>query len=74
MIKIKCVVSCVDANGTPTFFPCIVELTLDHYNEGQHYDLAKLMALEENYEQIGIVYDENDGPDFLFEHYFGDSK
>lgn len=69
-MKIRCVVSCVTADGTPSFFPCEVEVTQEEYNNGSHYDMAKDMAFEADFEQCGVVYDENDGPTFLFAHLF----
>ena len=73
-MKIKCVVSCRDASGTPSFCPCTVEAETEQYANGEHYDLAKEKAEEEGYEDVGLVYDENDGPSWLFSHFFPDNS
>jgi len=69
-MKIRCVVSCRACDGTPDFFATTVEVDQDGYDEGEHYELAKEEAEEEGFEDVGIVYDENDGPDFLFDNLF----
>lgn len=63
---IKCVVSCRDANGTPTFWPCRVGVTDGQYGDGVHYDQAADAALDEGHDEVGLVYDERDGPAWLF--------
>lgn len=69
-MKIRCVVSCRDANGIPSFYPCTVEVTEEQYKEGDHYDEADVLATDAGYEDVGLVYDENDGPKFLFDNLF----
>jgi len=71
-VKIKCVVACRDAGGTPTFYPCVVTTTREGYDNGDHYDVAVEEANEDGY-AVGphaLVYDEYDGPAFLFRHFF----
>ena len=69
MKTVKCVVSCFDSNGVPTFFPCIIECTKEEYSEGEHYEMARNEAIDARYENPKIVYDENDGPEFLFNRF-----
>lgn len=70
-MDIKCIVSCRDANGTPTLQPCIVcGITKAEYDDGKHYELAKAQIQESGYEDPGLVFDEHDGPAHLFKHYF----
>lgn len=70
-MDIKCIVTCRDANGVPTLQPCIVcGITKDEYDDGKHYELAKAQITEGGYEDVGLVFDEHDGPAHLFKHYF----
>lgn len=66
---IKCVVTCRDANGTPTFLPVCVQCREEAYNEGDHYLAAQAEARNKRYESPGLVYDEKDGPAWLFEQF-----
>jgi hypothetical protein len=54
----------------PTFFPCRIKVSKGEYDNGDHYDAAAERASNKGYENIGLVYDENDGPAVLFAHYF----
>lgn len=69
----KCVVACFNASGEPDFYFCKVECEQDKYNEGTHYELAEDAAEGEGYSGPMVSFDENDGPDFLFEHFVWDS-
>ncbi len=69
-MTIRCVVSCRDANGTPTFYPCSIECSQDEYDNGEHYCLARRAAEEARYEDARMVHDENDGPAWLFTQLF----
>jgi hypothetical protein len=65
---IKVVVACAaNGNGQPDFFGTVITCTQADYESGIHYDLAKAQALEDGYEEPMIAFDENDGPDWLFE-------
>jgi hypothetical protein len=68
--EIRCVVACSNAEGTPDFYPTTVETELMSYESGDHYDEAKCMATDNGYDGPFIVYDEMDGPDWLFEKLF----
>lgn len=70
---IKCVVACTNANGEPDFYFCKVEATQEEYDDGIHYERAKGKAKEEGYEAPFVVFDENDGLDWLFEHFVWES-
>ena len=74
-MKIKCVTACYNAHGEPDFHFCIVDCTQEQYDAGDHYIEANTAALHAGYEGEGryktlmIVFDENDGPKFLFDHF-----
>ena len=71
-MKIRCVVACTNSEGTPDFFQCVVECTKEQYENGDHYDAARDFAREESYEGPDmVVFDEKDGPQFLFVELFG---
>jgi hypothetical protein len=59
----------VDANGTPTLFPCVVLCTREQYDEGDHYEGARAASLDAKYENPQHVHDDRDGPAFLFRHF-----
>lgn len=68
-MKVRCVISCRDASGVPTFAACQVVCDQTEYDEGEHYEMAKAWAEEQRYESVGLVYDQNDGPGWLFEQF-----
>lgn len=72
---IRCLVSCRDANGVPTFFPMVVQCSEDEYNYGEHYEIALIAAMDGRYEGPHLVYDDDDLPvevmDFLWRYYHG---
>lgn len=68
--KIKCVVACFDSQGKPTFFPCIIECTEQEYEIGEHYCMAREKAREAGYENSMVVFDQHDGPKWLFERFW----
>ena len=72
-MRIKCVVAGTNANGSPDFYFCTVECSEGDYNEGRHYDVARRSARDEGYEGEMVVFDEHDGPDFLFNHFVWES-
>ncbi len=72
-MKIKCAVSCRSADGTPTFFPTIVHCSQEKYDNGEHYEIADAVAYAYGYETGHLVYDENDGPTWLFANLFKES-
>ncbi|NDD54932.1 hypothetical protein EBZ39_13890 [bacterium] len=72
-MTVRCVVACRNAEGTPDFYFCRVECTEKQYDVGMHYDVAEEQARDEGYEGPMVVYDENDGPEFLFEHFTWES-
>ena len=73
-MQIKCVIACFNASGEPDFFFCIVKCSESDYDVGLHYEKAEEFAKEEGYSGPMIVYDENDGPDWLFDHFVWESS
>jgi hypothetical protein len=73
-MEIKCVVACRNASGESDFYFCKVECSEEQYDVGDHYELAEDSAREEGYEGPMVVFDENDGPDFLFDHFVWESE
>lgn len=68
-MQIKCVVACNNAAGNPDFYFCTVACTDEQYDAGEHCDVAEHAAREEGYEGPFVVYDEHDGPDWLFNYF-----
>jgi len=58
-MKIKCIVSGVDANGEPELFFIVIKCNERQYNEGLHYKAAMEQAEIEGYEPK-LAYDETD--------------
>jgi hypothetical protein len=69
-MQLRCIVACHNASGAPDFYPCTVEVSLEQYDEGEHYERAEEKARDSGYEGPMLAYDENDGPELLFRHYF----
>ena len=68
---INCVVAATNASGEPDFYFVKVRCSRDQYcgeDGGAHYDAAKTAARDKGYEGEMVVFDENDGPRWLFEH------
>lgn len=68
-MTIKCVVACRNAEGVSDFYFCRVECSQEQYDVGEHYERAEEMARSDGYEGPFVVYDENDGPDWLFKKF-----
>lgn len=71
--KVRCVVSGLNANGRPDFFGTVVDVDFEGYNNGEHYDIAVARAERAGFEEVNIVYDEKDGPAWLFDNMFGEA-
>lgn len=69
MPSIKCVVACTNSEGTPDFFFCEISVSPSDYDDGLHYQAARLRAADEGYEYPMIAFDENDGPNWLFDKF-----
>lgn len=67
---VRCVVAGNGMNG-PDFYFCKIECTQEEYDNGEHYKLAAEAALvAEAYDpDNAVVFDEHDGPVWLFEHF-----
>lgn len=70
---IRCVVACTNASGEPDFYFCKVRCSPEELDIGHHYDLAEERATQEGYGGSMTVFDENDGPAWLFDHFVWDS-
>ena len=66
---VKCVVACRNAEGASDFYFCRVECAEAQYDIGEHYEKAEEMAESDGYEGPFVVFDENDGPDWLFDRF-----
>lgn len=69
-IEVKCVVAATNANGSPDFYPICVQVTKKQLENGEHYQIAMGLATDQGYEGDMIVFDQHDGPEFLFENLF----
>jgi hypothetical protein len=58
---IRCVVACVDSEGSAALFPVRVQVTEDQYEEGHHYGTSAQAAEEAGYAATNCVFDELDG-------------
>lgn len=66
---VKCVVAGNNFEG-PNFYFCNIECTQEEYDNDDHYDTAITAAEAEGYDSDSIVvFDEFDGPAWLFEHF-----
>lgn len=65
LIHIRCAVACVDSNGIPSLYPCIVHVSRKAYDNDDHYDVAKKEAEDEGYESCDLVFDEKDHPQMM---------
>lgn len=72
-MEIKCVVACRNCEGVPDFYFCKVKCSQEQYDNGEHYEIAEDAASKEGYEGPLLAYDENDGPDWLFDHFVWES-
>lgn len=70
---INCVVAAVSADGAADFYFCKVQCAQYEYDNGTHYELAEAAAEDDGYERPMVTFDENDGPDWLFDHFVWDS-
>jgi hypothetical protein len=69
---IKCVVACMRTEGADFYF-CKIQCAQYEYDNGTHYDMAEMAADTDGYDSPMVTFDENDGPDWLFEHFVWDS-
>lgn len=70
---IKCVIACHNANGEPDFYFCKVECSQSDYELGIHYDMAIEEAVDNGYELPFVAFDENEKPNWLFDHFVWES-
>jgi hypothetical protein len=67
-MKIKCAIVCTEAGGSPTIIFREVTVSQANYDLGNHYDKAKYKALKDGYEAPMIVFDELEGPHWLWKN------
>lgn len=65
---IKCVVAAMTDDG-PAFFACKIKCAQSTYDNGEHYELAESAADDDGYDRPMLTFDENDGPDWLFDQF-----
>lgn len=57
---LRMIVAGTNPNGEPDLFFCKVECSQKDYQEGNHYDAAKRLASDEDWEQPFVAFDEKD--------------
>lgn len=72
-MEIKCVVACHNASGEPDLYFVKVSCSDAEYDCGEHYEKAEEAAHEEGYSGPMVVFDENDGPNSLFDMFVWES-
>ena len=53
-------VACTNANGSAELFIAEVEATQDQHDLGEHYDMARQMAIDEGYEEPFVCFDQEE--------------
>jgi hypothetical protein len=56
----KVMIACTNANGESDMFVCAVEVSDSEYQNGVHYDLAKVVAEENGYEAPYVCFDQHE--------------
>lgn len=59
------VVACRSSDGTPTFAAAYVKVTTSQIDEGEHYELAKQLIVENGFEDCNQFFDDHEMPGFL---------
>ena len=54
----RVVVACTNSNGEPDFYFCKVNCTDQQYENGEHYEVAKRAALDNDYDGQMVAYDD----------------
>lgn len=70
---VKCVVAAMSGGVGPDFYFCKVDVPAENYDVGIHYEIAEDAAEAEGYDRPMVAFDENDGPEWLFEHFNWDN-
>ena len=68
-MTVRCVTAGIMERGQPGLHLCKVQCDDDQYAEGEHYVAAREQAEEEGFGGEMVVFDEKDGPEFLFDHF-----
>jgi hypothetical protein len=68
---VKCVVAGYTLGGEPDFYFCNVECTKEEFDSRDHCDTAEAEAAALNSLVVDnmVVFDEFDGPDWLFKYF-----
>ena len=67
----KCIVATYDSGGKPSLYGCHVQVSRKDYDKGEHYHRAVEKARREGYSHLNcVVFDEVDGPSWLFRSMF----
>lgn len=69
--EVRCVVACQGCDGPTLYNVTVAGITQEAFDNGEHYDRAKEDAEESDYEEPFVVFDEEDGPEWLFRHFYG---
>jgi hypothetical protein len=69
-MSIRCVIACYGADDAPTFFGYAAKCTEAEYEDGRHYDKACEAAADARHSGPFVMFDEHDGPAWLFAHVF----
>lgn len=69
-MHVRCVVAATNASGGPDFYSCIVTTCKSDVADGEHYVVARGMAEDAGFEGPMVVFDEVDGPGWLFAKLF----
>lgn len=67
---IKCIVAGTSPDGRPDFFTTTILCRRAQFANGDHYESARSQAAEDGFEGEMVVFDERDGPSWLFEQLF----
>lgn len=63
--QITIAIACSNAAGQPDFFATTVEATPEQVDNGDHYEMAKEKAYDNDYEDPMICFDQDEMPGFL---------
>lgn len=56
-LRVRCITACTGGNG-PDFDFCVVELSVEQYEVGEHYEAAKCAAEDHGFDtENAVVYD-----------------
>lgn len=65
MITKRIFIACHNANGSPEIVSTRITTTVENYDLGKHYDMAKDAAFSHGYEENMVFFDEEETPPFM---------